>query len=181
VHLPACLLARKGPILILYNNIGIRTPRATRDACEAHIVYCHRCARSHRVSEILIISSSSSLASLSAPDRAAPVCRCDAVTILVDLDFSRKFSSASGCSSSFSPAEMDDDDKCHRTENNNEDVQLQTTGRSLQSFPKKPEVHLSFESLTYTVNTYRKFKKGINILLYIGCSHQHYKTNIFFK
>ncbi|KAL4097868.1 hypothetical protein QTP88_022571 [Uroleucon formosanum] len=44
-----------------------------------------------------------------------------------------------------------------RTENNNED--LQTTGRELQSFPKKPEVNLSFKSLTYTVNTYEKLKK----------------------
>lgn len=47
-------------------------------------------------------------------------------------------------------------DKCYRTEKNTEDTQ--TTG--LQSLPKKPEVHLSFESLTYTVNTYRKLKKG---------------------
>jgi len=59
---------------------------------------------------------------------------------------------------------MADHAKCRRTENNNEDVQ--TTGRALQSFPKKPEIHLSFKSLTYTVNTYEKLKKGI--LLYIG-------------
>ncbi|XP_016662000.1 ATP-binding cassette sub-family G member 1 isoform X2 [Acyrthosiphon pisum] len=52
---------------------------------------------------------------------------------------------------------MVDHAKCHRTENNNEEVQ--TTGRALQSFPKKPEVHLSFESLTYTVNTYINLKK----------------------
>lgn len=59
---------------------------------------------------------------------------------------------------------MVDHAKRRQTENNNEEVQ--TTGRALQSFPKKPEVHLSFKSLTYTVNTYIKLKKGINILLY---------------
>jgi hypothetical protein len=46
--------------------------------------------------------------------------------------------------------------KYRQTENNNEDVR--TTG--LQSVPKKPEIHLSFESLTYTVNTFEKLKKG---------------------
>ncbi|XP_025199854.1 ATP-binding cassette sub-family G member 1-like isoform X2 [Melanaphis sacchari] len=52
--------------------------------------------------------------------------------------------------------------KCRRTENNNEDKS--TT--ELQSFSKKPEVHLSFESLTYTVNTYRKLKKVKNEILH---------------
>ncbi|XP_060852904.1 ATP-binding cassette sub-family G member 1-like [Rhopalosiphum padi] len=45
--------------------------------------------------------------------------------------------------------------KYRQTENNNEDVR--TTG--LQSVPKKPEIHLSFESLTYTVNTFEKLKR----------------------
>ncbi|CAI6349680.1 unnamed protein product [Macrosiphum euphorbiae] len=52
---------------------------------------------------------------------------------------------------------MVDHAKRRQTENNNEEVQ--TTERALQSFPKKPEVHLSFKSLTYTVNTYIKLKK----------------------
>ncbi|CAH1738910.1 ATP-binding cassette sub-family G member 1-like isoform X1 [Aphis gossypii] len=50
---------------------------------------------------------------------------------------------------------MSNRDKCYQTENNSENIR--TTG--LQLLPKKPEVHLSFESLTYTVNTYRKLKK----------------------
>lgn len=33
-------------------------------------------------------------------------------------------------------------------------------GKKAQLFPKKAEVDLSFENLTYTVNTFSKFKKG---------------------
>ncbi|KAF0748215.1 ATP-binding cassette sub-family G member 1-like isoform X1 [Aphis craccivora] len=52
--------------------------------------------------------------------------------------------------------------KYYRTENNSEDIR--TTG--LQSLPKKTEVHLSFKSLTYTVNTYRKLKKVKKTILH---------------
>ncbi|VVC35769.1 ABC transporter-like,P-loop containing nucleoside triphosphate hydrolase,AAA+ ATPase domain,ABC [Cinara cedri] len=49
-----------------------------------------------------------------------------------------------------------DDDVKYRTEdasNNN------VTAKQTQLFPKKPEVDLSFKNLTYTVNTFNKFKR----------------------
>lgn len=60
---------------------------------------------------------------------------------------------------------MADDGVKYRTEDaSNNNVQA-AVAKVLQSFPKMPEMDVSFENLTYTVYTCNKFKRGPYLLL----------------